>query len=96
MGVAIEELIETADCLLAPVRMGISRPTRPFTCLSSTEEKQGSAELFSIEPLPPRRSVAFTENVRNRTISTRGNEQGTSNDPADEVTLPYELVWIFQ
>ena len=90
MGVAIEELIETADCLLAPVRMGISRPTRPFTCLSSTEEKQGSAELFSIEPLPPRRSVAFNETARNRARSTRGHEQGISNDPVDEVGVPTE------
>ncbi|XP_075242846.1 E3 ubiquitin-protein ligase UBR5-like isoform X3 [Convolutriloba macropyga] len=57
MGVAIEELVETADCLLAPVRMGVARPTRPFISLSTTDEKQGSAELFSMEPLPPRRNA---------------------------------------
>lgn len=34
--ISIEELIETADALIAPVRMGVVRPTAPFTMSSSS------------------------------------------------------------
>lgn len=51
---AIEELCETADSLIAPVRLGVSRPTPPFTLSSSTLDViNGSEELFSVEPLAP-------------------------------------------
>lgn len=33
--ISIEELIETADALIAPVRMGVVRPTAPFSMTSS-------------------------------------------------------------
>jgi len=36
VNVSIEELCETADALIAPVRMGIARPTAPFSLVSST------------------------------------------------------------
>lgn len=36
MKISIEELIETADSLIAPVRMGVVRPTAPFAMSSST------------------------------------------------------------
>lgn len=35
MKISIEELIETADALIAPVRMGVVRPTAPFAMSSS-------------------------------------------------------------
>lgn len=35
INIAIEELCETADALIAPVRMGIARPTAPFSLISS-------------------------------------------------------------
>ncbi|XP_015109390.1 E3 ubiquitin-protein ligase UBR5 isoform X1 [Diachasma alloeum] len=51
---AVEELCETADSLIAPVRLGVARPTAPFTLTSSAIEViNGSEELFSIEPLIP-------------------------------------------
>lgn len=51
---AVEELCETADALIAPVRMGVARPTAPFTLASSTFDViNGSEELFSVEPLAP-------------------------------------------
>ncbi|XP_014208162.1 E3 ubiquitin-protein ligase UBR5 isoform X2 [Copidosoma floridanum] len=51
---AVEELCETADSLIAPVRLGVSRPTAPFILTSSAIEAiNGSEELFSIEPLIP-------------------------------------------
>jgi len=33
---AVEELCETADSLIAPVRLGVVRPTAPFTLANST------------------------------------------------------------
>ncbi|KAJ8386320.1 hypothetical protein AAFF_G00175160 [Aldrovandia affinis] len=54
---AMEELCNVAESLIVPVRMGIARPTAPFTLAStSIDAVQGSEELFSVEPLPPRPS----------------------------------------
>ncbi|XP_067014137.2 E3 ubiquitin-protein ligase UBR5 isoform X4 [Anabrus simplex] len=51
---AVEELCETADSLIAPVRLGVARPTAPFTLTTSTMDViTGSEELFSVEPLAP-------------------------------------------
>lgn len=53
----MEELCNVAESLIVPVRMGIARPTAPFTLAStSIDAVQGSEELFSVEPLPPRPS----------------------------------------
>ncbi|XP_034947480.1 E3 ubiquitin-protein ligase hyd isoform X2 [Chelonus insularis] len=55
---AVEELCETADSLIVPVRLGVARPTAPFTLTSSTMEViNGSEELFSIDPLIPHSGV---------------------------------------
>jgi E3 ubiquitin-protein ligase EDD1 len=35
INIAIEELCETADALIAPVRLGVARPTAPFSLVSS-------------------------------------------------------------
>ena len=35
INLAIEELCEVADSLIAPVKMGVARPTAPFTLVSS-------------------------------------------------------------
>uniref|UniRef100_A0A336LUN3 HECT-type E3 ubiquitin transferase n=1 Tax=Culicoides sonorensis TaxID=179676 RepID=A0A336LUN3_CULSO len=51
---AIEELVEIADALIAPVRMGVVRPTMPFSLSSSNMDPLSNAdELFSVEPLAP-------------------------------------------
>ena len=56
--IAISELVQTADSLLAPVRLGVCRPAQPFSMVSSTiEATQASEELFSVEPLPLRPST---------------------------------------
>lgn len=36
--IAIEEVCEIADSLITPVRLGVVRPTAPFTLASSTLE----------------------------------------------------------
>lgn len=36
--IAIEELCETADSLIAPVRLGVARPTVPFSLATSPND----------------------------------------------------------
>ena len=56
--IAIPELVQVADAILAPVRLGICRPAQPFSLLSSTlEATQASEDLFTVEPLPMRPST---------------------------------------
>lgn len=57
---AVEELVEIADALIAPVRLGVVRPTAPFQLTpNSIETITNSDDLFSIEPLaPPVRQVS--------------------------------------
>ncbi len=61
INIAIEELCETANALLAPVRYGVARPTSGFaapaggsTSSSSSAELVAIEELFSAEPMAPR------------------------------------------
>lgn len=35
---SIEELAETADSLIAPVRLGVARPTAPFSLATSNND----------------------------------------------------------
>jgi len=35
---AIEELCETADSLIAPVRLGVARPTAPFSLATTPSD----------------------------------------------------------
>ncbi|XP_012256943.2 E3 ubiquitin-protein ligase UBR5 isoform X2 [Athalia rosae] len=70
---AVEELCETADSLIAPVRLGVARPTAPFTLTSSAIEViNGSEELFSIEPLIPHSGVS-TQTLDSALQSQQGN-----------------------
>ncbi|XP_021934340.1 E3 ubiquitin-protein ligase UBR5 isoform X2 [Zootermopsis nevadensis] len=74
---AVEELCETADSLIAPVRLGVARPTAPFTLASSTIDViNGSEELFSVEPLTPHGGYLAGGRplVGNMTGSSRGAE----------------------
>ena len=62
INIAVEELCEICDSLIAPVRMGVARPTAPFSLVSShMDAVQGSEELFILDPLPTR-STADTTN----------------------------------
>ncbi|XP_076647638.1 E3 ubiquitin-protein ligase hyd isoform X1 [Halictus rubicundus] len=72
---AVEELCETADSLIAPVRLGVARPTAPFTLTNSAIEViNGSEELFSIEPLIPQSGVS--SQALDPTLQT---QQGNNN-----------------
>ncbi|KAG5892960.1 hypothetical protein JTB14_015007 [Gonioctena quinquepunctata] len=51
---SIEELCEIADSLIAPVRLGVARPTAPFSLATSPNDiLNGSEELFLVDPLAP-------------------------------------------
>lgn len=57
--VSVEELCETADALIAPVRLGVAKPTAPFHLASNQNDiMQGGEELFSVEPMLPHSSQA--------------------------------------
>lgn len=55
MRFAIEELVEIADALITPVRMGVVRPTAAFALSSSSnlDPLSNADDLFSVEPLAP-------------------------------------------
>ncbi|RZC39465.1 E3 ubiquitin-protein ligase hyd, partial [Asbolus verrucosus] len=51
---SIEELCESADAIMAPVRLGVARPTAPFSLATSANDiLNGSEELFLVDPLAP-------------------------------------------
>ncbi|XP_066269411.1 E3 ubiquitin-protein ligase UBR5-like [Branchiostoma lanceolatum] len=77
INLAIEELCQTAESLITPVRMGVVRPTAPFSLVSANiDAVQGSEELFNVEPLPPRPSSADPPRVSQ--VSYSRQPQGTS------------------
>ncbi|XP_033727140.1 E3 ubiquitin-protein ligase UBR5-like isoform X1 [Pecten maximus] len=62
INIAIEELCEIANSLIAPVRMGVTRPTAPFSLVSANGEAiQGSEEVFNVDPIPPRSEPSDTD-----------------------------------
>ena len=54
INIAVEELCETANALLAPVRFGVARPTAPFNLSTTNTEALSIEELFSVEPMMKR------------------------------------------
>ncbi|XP_071501427.1 E3 ubiquitin-protein ligase UBR5-like, partial [Diadema antillarum] len=61
---SITELCEIGDSLIAPVRMGVARPSSPFPLFNSHADAiQGSEELFFTEPLPMRSSTSAQPNT---------------------------------
>jgi E3 ubiquitin-protein ligase EDD1 len=92
---AIEELVEIADALIAPVRLGVVRPTAPFQ-LTSSGNNMDADDLFSVEPLAPvsRQSNSVSDAIvsridndsveagfLSRISSALRNELDDANDP---------------
>ncbi|XP_045489439.1 E3 ubiquitin-protein ligase hyd isoform X4 [Pieris rapae] len=79
---AVEELVEAADALLAPVRLGVVRPTAPFPLATTyVDLVNGSEDLFGVEPLStghPRSSRRESANNSNRATATGGTSIGSS------------------
>ncbi|XP_030371392.1 E3 ubiquitin-protein ligase hyd isoform X3 [Scaptodrosophila lebanonensis] len=59
--ISIEELCEVSEALIAPVRLGVVRPTAPFTTTSSNLDN--SDDLFSVEPLAPSNIESSSEQI---------------------------------
>lgn len=67
---AIEELVEIADALIAPVRMGVVRPTMPFSIPSNSIDSLSNAdELFSVEPMAPSSNRENVPNIQTASIN---------------------------
>lgn len=67
---AIEELVEIADALIAPVRMGVVRPTMPFSITQSSIDSISTAdELFSVEPMAPSSARESTIGIQAAIVS---------------------------
>ena len=77
INISIEELCETANALLAPVRLGVARPTAPFS-LSSTNTDSLSVmdDLFNVDPLAKNEAGGDPERPsrRRRREEDRGDE----------------------
>ena len=96
LAVSLEELCETANALLAPVRFGVARPTAPFNL--SSGDMTAVEELFSVEPLAPRshnsasmsstssaqsrRSRSLTDGLRNSARSDSGGRMPSTGATA--------------
>jgi len=48
INIAVEELCETADALIAPVRMGVARPTAPFSLVTSSIDCVQVSDFYHI------------------------------------------------
>lgn len=74
---AVEELVEIADALISPVRMGVVRPTMPFSLSSTTIDPLSNADdLFSVEPMAPSlvRGEVAGENLNDTPADERADE----------------------
>ncbi|XP_054747498.1 E3 ubiquitin-protein ligase hyd isoform X1 [Anastrepha obliqua] len=71
--ISIEELCEVSESLISPVRLGVVRPTAPFTMSSTSIDS--SDDLFSVEPLAP---SSTTETPPEPVSNQDGNLSNTS------------------
>ncbi|XP_037810400.1 E3 ubiquitin-protein ligase hyd isoform X2 [Lucilia sericata] len=69
---AIQELCEVSEALIAPVRLGVVRPTAPFI---SSSNMDNSDDLFSVEPLAPSSTVESV--IETSAVHEANSEQAT-------------------
>ncbi|XP_049887404.1 E3 ubiquitin-protein ligase UBR5 isoform X3 [Pectinophora gossypiella] len=75
VALAVEELVEAADALLAPVRLGVVRPTAPFPLATTyVDLVNGSEDLFGVEPL----STGHSRLTHARRESNAGGGRGAA------------------
>ncbi|XP_060590423.1 E3 ubiquitin-protein ligase UBR5-like isoform X1 [Ruditapes philippinarum] len=100
INIAVEELCEIANSLIAPVRLGAARPTAPFSLVAANVEAvQGSEEIFSVDPLPPKtssvdeaaHSVSYvTHSVPDRDMPS-DRENLDAGDRDEEELMPVDI-----
>lgn len=65
--IAAEELAEIAEALISPVRLGVPRPTAPFSLVNSmAEATQASEEIFAVDPVVLPRASSNIDNIETR------------------------------
>ncbi|CAB3231410.1 unnamed protein product [Arctia plantaginis] len=94
VALAVEELVEAADALLAPVRLGVVRPTAPFPLATTyVDLVNGSEDLFGVEPLSTGHArLAHTRRESSagggRGAATGGTSMGSSTLVPDRSSTP--------
>ncbi|XP_075147167.1 E3 ubiquitin-protein ligase hyd isoform X2 [Haematobia irritans] len=84
---AIEELCEVSEALIAPVRLGVVRPTAPFLSSSNIDN---SDDLFSVEPLAPSsvaEAVIETNTAHENAVESGGSFNFQPNYGMDSIAL---------
>ncbi|XP_062127292.1 E3 ubiquitin-protein ligase hyd [Drosophila sulfurigaster albostrigata] len=95
--ISIEELCEVSEALIAPVRLGVVRPTAPFAMSSSNLDN--SDDLFTVEPLAPSNIEINSEQIVHDAINAQNsNFSGQQNydivaidtlrDPSESEEIP--------
>lgn len=88
--IAAEELAEIADALLSPVRLGVPRPTAPFSLVTSmAEATQGSEEIFVVEPvvIPAATNMEDSTAQPNPAASSSGQVVNTSSSATPQAQV---------
>ncbi|XP_037871964.1 E3 ubiquitin-protein ligase hyd isoform X5 [Bombyx mori] len=94
VALSVEELVEAADALLAPVRLGVVRPTAPFPLATTyVDLVNGSEDLFGVEPLSTGHSrLPHTRRESNaaggRNAASGGASMGNSSLAPDRSSTP--------
>ncbi|KAH8242648.1 hypothetical protein KR032_000861, partial [Drosophila birchii] len=83
--ISIEELVEVSEALIAPVRLGVVRPTAPFTMSSSNLDVRNSDDLFSVDPLAP-------SNVESTSEQILGHDAGNDQSSSFNIQQNYDVV----
>ncbi|XP_064552253.1 E3 ubiquitin-protein ligase hyd [Drosophila montana] len=83
--ISIEELCEVSEALIAPVRLGVVRPTAPFTMSSSNLDN--SDDLFSVEPLAPSNVESTAEQIVVHNVSNVQNPNFNVQQNYDVVAM---------
>ncbi|XP_050433400.1 E3 ubiquitin-protein ligase UBR5 isoform X2 [Adelges cooleyi] len=86
MKLSVEELCETAESLIAPVRLGVARPTAPFTLSNSNPDQSSYEEIFFVEPMAPN-TINASDQIEN--ASDRGQSQ--NDQPQIDIELEDEM-----
>ncbi|KAL7740186.1 hypothetical protein ACLKA6_003892 [Drosophila palustris] len=95
--ISIEELCEVSEALIAPVRLGVVRPTAPFAMSSSNLDN--SDDLFSVEPLAPSNVESTSEHIVHDAINAQSSSfsvqqnydvvaMDTLRDPSESEEIP--------
>ncbi|KAH8369432.1 hypothetical protein KR009_010813 [Drosophila setifemur] len=83
--ISIEELCEVSEALIAPVRLGVVRPTAPFTMSSSNLDVRNSDDLFSVDPLAP-------SNVESTSEQILGHDDANDQSASFNIQQNYDVV----